>query len=147
MYHYHADVMVNYMSDWSEYVFLSLKEVLNEKSDFDELLNKQFNDITNYSLGVSFNPLGKNRMSTNPKYRFSHDIKSWLNDNDKNEPLTKFELNSKMEIEFRHSNDQYKVIQNQLDRFDDNIVSISKALFAASQIPSHYLWRKPIVLN
>ena len=147
MYHYHADVMVNYMSEWSEYVFLSLKEVLNEKSDFDELLNKQLNDITNYSLGVAFNPLGKNRLSTNPKYIFSYDIKRWLNDNRKNEPLTNFALNSKIEIEFRHSNDQYKVIQNQLDRFDDNIVSISKALFAASQIPNRYLWRKPIVLN
>ena len=54
---------------------------------------------------------------------------------------------SKIEIEFRHTEDQFNVIQNQLDRFDDNIVSISKALFASTQIPSHYLWRKPIVVN
>ena len=147
MYHYQTLVMVNYMSEWTKYIFTSLKELLNEQSNFDEILSKQFYDVTNYSLGVSFNPLGRNRMSTNPKYKFYYDINKWLCNKDKKALLTHFKLPSKIEIEFRHTKDQYNVIQNQLDRFDDNIVSISKALFASTQIPSHYLWRKPIVVN
>ena len=31
MYHYQALVMVNYMSEWTKYIFTSLKELLNEQ--------------------------------------------------------------------------------------------------------------------
>jgi radical SAM superfamily enzyme YgiQ (UPF0313 family) len=147
MYHYQTMVMVNYMSEWTKYIFTSLKELLSEQSKFDEVLSKQFHDVANYSLGISFNPLGRNRMSTNPKYKFYYDINKWLHNKNKKEPLTNFKSPSKIEIEFRHTKDQYNVIQDQLNRFDDNIVSISTALFATTQIPSHYLWRKPIVVD
>ena len=147
MYHYQTMVMVNYMSEWTKYIFTSLKELLSEQSNFDEALSKQFHDVTNYSLGISFNPLGRNRTSTNPKYKFYYDINKWLHNKNKKEPLTNFKSPSKIEIEFRHTKDQYNVIQDQLNRFDDNIVSISRALFATTQIPSHYLWRKPMVVD
>ena len=38
-------------------------------------------------------------------------------------------------------------IQDQLERFDNNIVATSKALFATTSIPSHYFWRKPFIGN
>ena len=122
-------------------------KLLKEKKIFNEVLSNQFHDVVNYSLGVSFNPLGKNRMSTNPKYEFYYDMIEWLNKNNVNLPLSRFRLTSKAEIEFRYSEDQYNFIQDQLERFDNNIVATSKALFATTSIPSHYFWRKPFVGN
>ena len=101
MYHYQALVMVNYMSEWTNYIFTTLKELLNEQSNFDESLSKQFYDVTNYSLGVSFNPLGRNRMSTNPKYKFYYDIDKWLHIKNNKALLTNFKSPSEIEIEFR----------------------------------------------
>jgi len=140
-------VMINYMSEWTTFIFTTLKNLLKEKKIFNEVLSNQFHDVVNYSLGVSFNPLGKNRMSTNPKYEFYYDMIEWLNKNNVNLPLSRFRLTSKAEIEFRYSEDQYNFIQDQLERFDNNIVATSKALFATTSIPSHYFWRKPFVGN
>lgn len=147
LYHHLTLVMINYTSEWTTFVFATLKTLLNEKKIFSEVLSNQFNEVLNYSLGVSFNPLGKNRMSTNPKYEFYYDMIEWLNISNSNLPLSRFRLDSKAEIEFRYSEDQYNFIQDQLERFDHNIVAASKALFATTSIPAHYFWRKPFVEN
>ena len=106
--------------------------------------SSQFNDVVNYSLGTSFNPLGKNRMEINPTYEFNYNITEWLDNNTKL-PLSRFKLSSKEEIEFRFTEDQFNTIQNRLAQFDDNLVSISKALFTGTIIPSHYFWRNPFI--
>ena len=66
-------------------------------------------------------------------------------DNNTKLPLSRFKLSSKEEIEFRFTEDQFNTIQNRLAQFDDNIVSISKALFTGTIIPSHYFWRNPFI--
>ena len=146
LYHYQALVMISCMKEWTEYIFATLKDLLNKKQQLNEAQSHQFNDIVNYSLGISFNPLGKNRMSINPKYEFNYNITEWLNNNAKL-PLSSFKLLSKEEIEFRFTEDQFNTIQKRLAQFDDNIVSISKALFTGTIIPSHFFWRNPFIID
>jgi len=146
LYHYQALVMVSCMKEWTEYIFATLKDLLNKKQQFNEAQSRQFNDIVNYSLGISFNPLGKNRMSINPKYEFNYNITEWLNNNAKLS-LSSFKFSSNEEIEFRFTEDQFNTIQNRLAQFDDNIISISKALFTGTIIPSHFFWRNPFIVD
>ncbi len=144
LYHYQALVMVSSMSEWTEYVFTTLKDLLIERKQFNKTQSSQFNDVVNYTLGTSFNPLGKNRMLINPTYEFNYNITEWLNNNARLS-LSRFKLSSKKEIEFRFTEDQFNTIQNRLAQFDDNLVSISKALFTGTIIPSHYFWRNPFI--
>ena len=58
-----------------------------------------------------------------------------------------FRLSSTNKIEFKYSEVQYKFIQDQLDRFPDNIVGASKALFGGVEIPAHHFWRKASLQN
>ena len=82
-------------------------------------------------------------MSTNPKYEFYYDMVQWLNKGNVNLPLAHFKLPAKTKIEFRYAKDQYNFIQDQIERFGDNVVSASKSLLATTSIPLHYFWRKP----
>ena len=134
--------MISCMSEWTEYVFSTLKDLLIERKKFEVSQSSQFNDVVNYSLGTSFNPLGKNRMEINPTYEFNYNITEWLDNNTKL-PLSRFKLSSKEEIEFRFTEDQFNTIQNRLGKFDDNVVSISRALFTGKK--SHYIWRNPFI--
>jgi len=147
LYHHQATVLANYMKEWTDFVFVALEKLLSEQERFDGDLSIQFADVANYSRGISFNPLGKNRMATNPKYEFYHDVREWLNDSTGNLLLAQFRSPSKVEFEFRFTNDQFDIIQDQLERFDDSIVGTSTALLSRTIVPSHYLWRKPFIMN
>ena len=132
------------MSEWTDYIFAMLKELLVDKGRFDDVSSRQFEDIANYSRGLSFNPLGSDRMVTNPKFEFMYDIGKWLNATSTNSLLADFRSSSPLEIEFCFTKDQFDIIQDQLDRFDNNIIGTSKALFGSTYIPSHYYWRTPL---
>ena len=54
-----------------------------------------------------------------------------------------FLLYLKTKIEFRYAKEQYNFIQDQIERFGNNVVAASKSIFATTSIPSHYFWRKP----
>ena len=145
LYHHQAIVFSTYMSEWTDYIFAMVKELLVDKGRFDEVSSRQFEDVANYSRGLSFNPLGSDRMATNPKFEFMYDIGKWLNHaTSTNSLLADFRLSSPLEIEFCFTKDQFDIIQDQLDRFDNNVIGTSKALFASTYIPSHYYWRTPL---
>jgi radical SAM superfamily enzyme YgiQ (UPF0313 family) len=146
-YYHQTLVTVNYMSEWTDFIFGAVKQVLSQKNNFDDVLNSQFQDLFNYSRGLCFNPVGTDRMSTNPKYEFDYDFPQWLDGNEANLPLSRFKLSQKEEIEFRYDQDQYNVIQDMVERFGDDVVSASKSLFEKNVFPSHYFWRKPFMEN
>ena len=41
----------------------------------------QFNNVANFCRGKGHNPLGSNRLETNPEFIFNYDIPKWLDDN------------------------------------------------------------------
>ena len=55
-------------------VLIVYSRILNKKTE------QQFSDIENYCKGRSHNPLGKDRMLTNPEFVFHYDIEKWLSE-------------------------------------------------------------------
>ena len=137
--YHHASIMTCFMDDWTEYVLKTAYELLEEKENKNEEIEQQFLNVANFCRGISHNPLEKNRMSTNPKFDFHYNVPKWLKDN--NLKLLNFKLSKPLPIEFRYSEEQSKIIQDNLDFYGDNLIGKTKALKA---IPFQMLWRKPI---
>ncbi len=146
LFHHQSLVMISCMTEWTEFVFSTLNNLLIKQKEFNNDLKIQFEDVSKYTHGTSFNPLGSDRLHTNPRYKFNYDIFSWLNNNQEL-PLSNFKLSLTKEVDFILTNKQYKIIQNRLNQFEDNIVSVTKALFSGTIIPSHLFWRNPSINN
>jgi hypothetical protein len=115
------------------------KHLLESRSDCNNEILKQFDEISKFTLGCSFNPLGKDRMLKNPEYVFTYDIESWIKSvSDK--PLTSFKFSHTQKVVFKFSDLQFKAVQDTLNRYPDNMSGRGLAL---KSISMHNLWRKP----
>lgn len=137
--YHHAWVLTEFMDDWTEYTIQTAYELLKENRTMPNDLKQQFENVANYCRGVSHNPLKNNRMFTNPEYGFDYDVPLWLQ-NKTGLKLNNFKLSSKKIISFRYTEEQSKVIQDDLDFYGDNLIGKTKALKA---IPFQILWRCP----
>ena len=83
------------------------KDLLIERKQFNKTQSSQFNDVVNYSLGTSFNPLGKDRKLINPTYEFNYNITEWLDNNaDKiNDAHDAYETYWPLYLYYTHLND------------------------------------------
>jgi len=129
------------MDDWTEYVLSIANDFIREKKSSDETFSSQFYEIANFCRGLSHNPLGKDRLSTNLKFEFHYDIQSWLRDTT-NIKLDQFMLQSPNMMDFIFTDEQYKIVQDTLDTYGKSISSVALAL---ARISSHMLWRTPIL--
>ena len=136
---YHGYVLNYMMFEWSNYLLGTAKHLLESNSDCNNEILKQFDEISKFTLGCSFNPLGKDRMFNNPEYIFTYDIESWLKDGS-DKPLTSFKFPYAQKIIFKFSDLQFKVVQDTLNRYPDNMSGRGLAL---KSISMHNLWRKP----
>jgi len=136
---YHGYVLNNMMLEWSNYLLETARHLLESNSDCNNEILKQFDEISKFTLGCSFNPLGKDRMSDNPEYIFTYDIGSWIKDGS-NKPLTSFKFSHAQKIVFKFSDSQFKAVQDTLNRYPDNMSGRGLAL---KSISMHNLWRKP----
>lgn len=142
MHHYHALVTSDYMEDWTEYVLSITYELMKEKEPKNTDWQRQLSDVGNYCHGISYNVLGIDRMKTNPQYQFQYDVSRWLLDKD-DLPLRCFKLNSKLEVMFKISKEQYKLVQDNLDIYGNTPNGKGQVL---KKIPKQILWRQPIIL-
>ena len=129
------------MDDWTEYILSIANDFIREKKSSDETFSSQFHEIANFCRGLSHNPLGKDRLSTNLKFEFHYDIQSWLRDTT-NIKLDQFMLQSPNMMNFIFTDEQYKIVQDTLDTYGKSISSVALAL---ARISSHMLWRTPIL--
>lgn len=143
LYHYYAVVTAEYMADWTDYVLDTALDLIKEQQQVDEKLNKKIIDVANYCRGLSHNPLGVDRMSTNPEFTFEYDIKKWLTDKGGSR-LSEFSFSSPATIAFRFTIEQFKIVQDNVNLYGNKIVGISQAL---NRIPSHALWRQPVLME
>ena len=135
---HHALVLTEFIDDWTEYT-IKISNNLLEESNYNKKVFDQFEDISNFCRGVSHNPLKENRMLTNPKFSFRYNISQWLDDlNDL--PVDNFQFDDIQSIVFSYSDEQNKVIQDNLNFYGDNLIGKTKALKA---IPFQQLWRTP----
>jgi radical SAM superfamily enzyme YgiQ (UPF0313 family) len=127
LYHY-ADLVTNYMKEWNRLVFSLTHELLEKKQILDNDVERQFQNIVNYCNGQSHNLFGKDRMETNPNYKFEYDVKNWVS-NDKNLPLDSFMFPKSQLIHFVFSKKQFDIIENDMKKFGKDNTGISRMLF------------------
>jgi len=111
---------------------------LQENEKFDEELQKQFEDISNFCRGKCHNPLGKNRLETNPEFIFNYDIAKWLDDSYDNLFLDECVLRNKIKGIFRLTDEKYKVVEDSLNLFGTTFNGYYKGL---KMLPQNVLYR------
>jgi len=139
---YHGYVLSRIIAEWTDYILDIAKLILDPKLSTDSILTTQFNNIKKFTKSISANPLDVNRMSNNPEDYFEYDIPSWLN-NSQNKPLESFKFTTPKKILFKFSEQQYKIVQDTLNRYPD---SMSGRGLALKSISMKDLWRKPIIM-
>ena len=143
LYHYKAVVISEYMDDWTEYVIESAHTVLKNSNNYNDELEKQFETVANYCRGLSHNVLGQDRLDTNPEYEFEYNIPSWLSPKT-NLKLDNFKLDAKLKISFQLDNEQFKMVQDNIDVYGHSRIGKSKTL---KMLPNQKLWRHPLVTS
>ena len=140
---YHgAAVLSECMDEWTEYALSIANDLLRKDVTWNEEIEKQFHDVGNYCRGRCHNPLGKDRMQTNPEFTFYYDIIKWLTDNSDNMLLDECKLPEPVKTVFSLTNEQYKFINDTLDLYGDNLIGKTKARLLES---TQTIWRKPTI--
>jgi len=138
---HHAAVLTECMDEWTDYVILIAIELLKENKQYSKDIQKEFKTIENFCRGMCHNPLGENRMDTNPEYILEYDVKKWLLNKTE---LKNFKFPRPVNTIFMLTDEQYRIIQDTLDMYGDSIVEKTKVLKMISQ---HHLWRNPHYQN
>jgi len=134
--------IAEFMTEWCDYTLKIAKELLDEK----QVPNEEFLAVSNYCKGLSYNIIGKDRMSTNPEFVFDYDIKKWLENNKTS--LRENKLDSPSKIKFCLSQEQYEEIQQKLDVYNDKIsawIQDRKGGGFVSLIQQ--FWRQPLLVT
>ena len=143
MRHYNALVIAELMGDWSEHILKTGYDILKKNNILSPEIEKQYKAISEYCKSISHNPLGRDRMNTNPEYLFEYDIISWLN-SVSGKPLKDFKNDSPRKIVFQLSDEQFKFIEDKLNIFGDTTEGKGQVIKRSSL---DLLWRKPIMSN
>jgi len=138
--YYQATVFSECMDIWTEYILQISKDLLIENNIFSQDIQNEFFDISNYCRGTCLNPLGIDRMETNPEYLFNYDVSKWLSDKNDNLFLKDCKFPSSCKMTFILTNEQFEIMKDTLERYGDTIIGKSKVLDMVSQ---QTLWRIP----
>ena len=143
IYHYKAAVVSESMYDWTEHVIKTAYMIIKQNDMYSDEIQKEFDSVANYCRGLSYNVLGQDRLKTTPQYEFEYDIPSWLSPkNDKK--LNNFKLEKKLEISFQLDDEQFKMVQDNIDVYGHSRIGKSKTL---KMLPNQKLWRRPLVTS
>ena len=143
MHHYHAIITSEGMEDWTEYLLNIAYDLIKEKQLNNIDWQNQLKDVSNYCRGISHNVLGNDRMRSNPQFNFQYDVPKWLANNDEL-PLNIFKVFPKISIKFLLSDEQYKLVQDNLEIYGDSPNGKGQVL---KKIPKQVLWRHPVTLD
>ena len=143
IYHYKAVVISEYMDDWTDHVIEAARILIKNSNNYNDELENQFESVANYCKGLSHNVLGQDRLDTNPQYEFKYNIPSWLSPKT-NLKLNNFKLDAKLEISFQLDDEQFKMVQDNIDIYGHSRIGKSKTL---KMLPNQKLWRHPLVTS
>ena len=143
IYHYKAVVISEYMDDWTEHVIEAARILIKNSNNYNDEFENQFESVANYCKGLSHNVLGQDRLDTNPQYEFEYDIPSWLSPKT-NLKLNNFKLDAKLKISFQLDDEQFKMVQDNIDIYGHSRIGKSKTL---KMLPNQKLWRHPLVTS
>ena len=137
--YHHAIVLAKCMDEWTEYVLQVAYDLLEKNIKIDEEVEKQFLDIGNYCRGLGHNPLGKNRMETNPEYKFKYNIKNWMEDKSEKKLLDEFILRVPIIGKFQLSDEKFRIVEDSLNLFGTTFGGYYKGL---KMVPQYILYRE-----
>ena len=143
IYHYKAVVISELMGDWTEHVIKSSHKLIQNSNNYNEDLEKQFESVANYCRGLSHNVLGQDRLETIPQYDFEYNIPTWLSPKN-NLKLNNFKLEKKLKVSFEIDDEQYKMVQDNIDVYGHSRIGKSKTL---KMLPNQKLWRRPLITS
>ena len=143
IYHYKAVVISEFMGDWTEHVIKSAHKLIQNSNNYNEDLEKQFESVANYCRGLSHNVLGQDRLETIPQYDFEYNIPTWLSPKN-NLKLNNFKLEKKLKVSFEIDDEQYKMVQDNIDVYGHSRIGKSKTL---KMLPNQKLWRRPLITS
>ena len=138
MRYHHTLILSECMDEWTEYVLKIAYDMLCENKKIDDEIEHQFCDISNYCRGKCHNPLGENRLETNPKFIFDYGIDEWLDDKLGTLPLSEFKLSKPSKFIFTLNPEQFKIIQDNVDLFGHSTVGYTRAL---KHVQERMFWR------
>jgi len=133
----------SYMEEWTENLIRISHELISEKKHLDDNFEEKFKDVSNYCRGLSFNILGKDRFEIKKEFNFSYDIPKWLKDQSQS-TLSDFKTQSKFSIMFEITEKQYKVVNDEFEKYGESLSGIAKAL---RRLPFRLLWRTPTLIK
>ena len=143
IYHYKAVVISELMGDWTDHVIKSAHKLIQNSKNYNDDLEKQFASVTNYCRGLSYNVLGQDRLETNPQYYFEYNIPTWLSPKN-NLTLNNFKLEKKIKVSFEIDDEQFKIVQDNIDVYGHSRIGKSKTL---KMLPNQKLWRRPLITS
>jgi len=144
MRYHHTMILSECMDEWTEYILKIAYELLEGNGKLSDDIKKQFYDISNYCRGKCHNPLGENRMETNPEFTFNYDIDKWLEDKLDLSSLDKFQLSKPQKIIFTLNEEQFRIIRDNVDLFGHTTVGYTRAL---KHVQERMFWRNPMMIT
>ena len=140
--YYYARVASEFMSEWTEYVLKIAHDLLRKSHNFNEEKESQFSEIGNFCRGISRNVMDEASMNFIPEFLFNYDFIKWVNDSN-DIPLESFRLPHPSKIQFKLTDEQYKLVQEQLEIFGDTPVGRAQVI---KRISVEMLWRNPVLV-
>jgi len=139
--YHHSLVLSKCMDEWTSYALTIARNLIQENGILNKKIEEQFSDIENYCKGRSHNPLGKDRMRTNPEFSFYYDIEKWLSDPTDTLQLEDCKMDKPIIEKFVLSEEQFNLIDDNINFFGNTPWGYTKAL---KFVPAHMFWRKPV---
>ena len=136
--YHNALITSDHMDEWTEYLINTAKLITSNRQTDDEF-QIEFNDVCNYSRGLCHNVMGKDRMKSNPSFKFYFDIPKWLSDTGKS-CLNEFVFQKPEIFKFVLTDEQFSLVEDELNIYGNNPVGKAQSL---KRIPIHKLWRYP----
>ena len=109
---YHALITINHMHEWTEYILSLAKTLLKENMINDKHTLDQYDEISNYCRGLTYDILNLNL--DNPTFVFNYNIMKWYDD-DENKNIDKFKFTQTKKITFKYTDDEIQLLKNNIN--------------------------------
>ena len=130
---YRAKALATCIDEIVNHVFAAAREMFADRPDLSPLLD----EIEEYCRARSFNLFGENRLEVAPEVEVDHDIAGWLADPERR-PIAAFALPRRIPLRFRLTQEQYRVVEDGLDRYGHSDLGRGKLV---TRINPDILWR------
>ena len=143
VYLYHATVIAEHISDWTEFVFSIAKELIIRNKKLDSELLERFDIVSKYCGCLGENVFGTDRLELKPEFMSNYDIITWMNTGITSS-LKNFRNFNKERISFEISKEQYDMLEDNLKIYGNTPSGRSQLL---KVIPESKLWRTPVKMS